>query len=229
MVEMSKLSLRTKMEMSFTPSLKEQQDKIIASRQIPSEYDLVMLTYSQVSDAKTSPKQMFLAKIVEKNIVILDEAHNASGLSNSGKMLMSVCAVASGVTFLSATFAKRADNMPLYAKKTCIADAKLDTESLIEAFKSGGIALQEVVASQLASQGQLIRRERLYEGIEVNYINLDKSAERDRMIADNFTSILRDIINFQKEFVLPEVAQMDKMVRSRQSSAIIEKLTKMQV
>jgi hypothetical protein len=210
----------------YTAPLKEQQDKIIASKVIPSEYDLVMLTYSQVSDTKASPKQMFLAKVSEKNIVILDEAHNASGLSNSGKMLMSVCANASGVTFLSATFAKRADNMPLYAKKTCIADAKLDTESLIEAFKSGGVALQEVVASQLASQGQLIRRERLYEGIEVNYINLDKNAERDRMIADNFTSILRDIINFQKEFVLPEVAQMDKMVRSRQSSAIIEKANK---
>jgi hypothetical protein len=45
--------------------MKEQQDKIIASRKVPSEYDLVMLTYSQVSDAKPSPKQLFLASVAK--------------------------------------------------------------------------------------------------------------------------------------------------------------------
>jgi hypothetical protein len=110
--------------------------------------------------------------------------------------------------------------------KTCISEAAIDTESLVSAFKQGGVALQEVVASQLASQGQLIRRERLYEGIEVNYINLEKNALRDRKIADEFTEIVRDIIDFQKEYIIPEVQQLDKQVRDSQAQAIIENGTK---
>jgi hypothetical protein len=206
--------------------MKSEQDSIIKSGILPREYDLVMLTYSQVSDSKGSPKIEFLTSVAKGSILILDEAHNASGVSNTGQILMNACAQAKGVTFLSATFAKRPDNMPLYAMKTCISEAAIDTESLVSAFKQGGVALQEVVASQLASQGQLIRRERLYEGIEVNYINLEKNALRDRKIADEFTEIVRDIIDFQKEYIIPEVQQLDKQVRDSQAQAIIENGTK---
>ncbi|KAL6953741.1 hypothetical protein U1Q18_050186 [Sarracenia purpurea var. burkii] len=154
-------------DLLYAPPMKSEQDSIIKSGSLPREYDLVMLTYSQVSDSKGSPKIEFLTSVAKGSILILDEAHNASGVSNTGQILMNACAQAKGVTFLSATFAKRPDNMPLYAMKTCISEAAIDTESLVSAFKQGGVALQEVVASQLASQGQLIRRERLYEGIEV--------------------------------------------------------------
>lgn len=213
-------------DLLYAPPMKSEQDSIIKSGILPREYDLVMLTYSQVSDSKGSPKIEFLTSVAKGSILILDEAHNASGVSNTGQILMNACAQAKGVTFLSATFAKRPDNMPLYAMKTCISEAAIDTESLVSAFKQGGVALQEVVASQLASQGQLIRRERLYEGIEVNYINLDKNALRDRKIADEFTEIVRDIIDFQKEYIIPEVQQLDKQVRDSQAQAIIENGTK---
>ncbi|MDI9862610.1 strawberry notch-like NTP hydrolase domain-containing protein [Flectobacillus roseus] len=213
-------------DLLYAPPMKSEQDRIIKSGILPKEYDLVMLTYSQISDSKGSPKIEFLTSVAKGSILILDEAHNASGVSNTGQILMNACAQAKGVTFLSATFAKRPDNMPLYAMKTCISEAAIDTEALVNAFKQGGVALQEVVASQLASQGQLIRRERLYEGIEVNYINLETNALRDRKVADEFTDIVRDIILFQKEYIIPEVQQLDREIRDIQAQAIIENGTK---
>jgi hypothetical protein len=81
--------------------------------------------------AKHHLKGEFLKKIAKNNIVIMDESHNASGESNVGEFLKDVLKETLGVTFLSATFAKRPDNMPIYASKTCNGDANMDNESLI--------------------------------------------------------------------------------------------------
>jgi len=64
---------------------------------------------------------------------------------------------------------KASDNMPLYAMKTAISEANMTKEDLVNAIIKGGVALQEVLASQLVAEGQMIRRERTYEGVEVNY------------------------------------------------------------
>jgi len=114
-----------------------------------------------------------------------------------------------GVVFLSATFAKRPDNMPLYAKKTSIRDANLTDEGLIQAISLGGVALQEILASQLVAEGQMIRRERSFEGVEVNYITLDEKEREHKTISDKITEIIRDIIDFQKIHVGKQVKQLD--------------------
>lgn len=80
----------------------------------------------------------------------MDESHNSSGSSNTGEFLQSVLAKTKGVVFLSATFAKRPDNMPVYAMKTSISDANMSKEELVEAITKGGVALQEVLASQFS-------------------------------------------------------------------------------
>ncbi|MBK6937000.1 MAG: hypothetical protein IPH18_09075 [Chitinophagaceae bacterium] len=76
---------------------------------------------------------------------------------------------------MSATFAKRPDNMPIYAMKTSIADCNMSKDDLVEAITRGGVALQEVLSSQLVAEGQMVRRERSFEGVEVNYLSLDTS------------------------------------------------------
>ncbi len=54
----------------------------------------------------------------------------------------------------------------------------MSEEALVQAISGGGVALQEVLASQLVSEGQMLRRERSFEGVEVNYITLfEKEAE----------------------------------------------------
>jgi predicted RNA methylase len=193
------------------PSYPEQQE-IITSRVIPSEYDFIVGTYSQFNSPEKKPeKPNFLMAIAEGNIFILDEAHNSSGSSNTGNFLQGVVSKTKGIVFLSATFAKRPDNLPIYAMKTAIADCNMSRDELVEAITRGGVALQEVLSSQLVAEGQMLRRERSFEGVEVNYINLDDKAEEHKAIADNITEILRDIIAFQSNHVDEQVEELDKI------------------
>lgn len=208
----------------FEPLDAQTQAKIINSGKLPRTYQYVMLTYSQISDAETdakgnfkgvSPKLQFIRNLAEGNTMVLDESHNASGNSNTGKSLQDIVSRTAGVTFLSATFAKRPDNMPLYAMKTSMREANLTPEQLQEAIKKGGVALQEVLSSQLVSQGQMIRRERSFQGIEVNYITTDELATEQRGIADSITQIMRDIIEFQEKYITPTIWAMDKIASAR--------------
>lgn len=189
-----------------------EQETVFKSNQIPSEYNYVVATYSQFNSPKKKPaKPYFLYNIAEGNLLIMDESHNASGSSNTGEFLRKVTERTKGVIFLSATFAKRPDNMPIYAMKTAMQEANMSSEGLVEAITRGGVALQEVLSSQLVAEGQMIRRERSYEGIEVNYITLEDSKIEHSAICDNITQTLRDIIAFQKTYIDKEVKEMDKV------------------
>ncbi len=141
----------------------------------------------------------------------MDEAHNSSGAGNTGSFMQSALSGTRGVVFLSATFAKRADNMPIYAMKTSIRDASMSRDNLVEAITKGGVALQEILASQLVAEGQMIRRERSFEGVEVNYITLEEKEQEHKAIADNVTSIIRDIIQFQNTYVDTMVEELDDL------------------
>ena len=87
-----------------------------------------------------------LAKLAEDNITILDESHTVGGDSGCGRYMQMLTSQAGGVTFLSATFAKRADNMPIYAQRTAIAEAGVKASELIEAIMKGGVTLQEIMS-----------------------------------------------------------------------------------
>jgi predicted RNA methylase len=193
------------------PSANEQAN-IFSAQAIPNQYDFVLGTYSQFNSPDKKPeKPNFLRAIAEDNIMIMDEAHNSSGSSNTGEFLQSVVGSAKGVVFLSATFAKRPDNMPIYAMKTAIADCNMTKEDLVESITKGGVALQEVLSSQLVAEGQMIRRERSFEGIEVNYLTLEDKEQEHKAIADNITEIIRDIIAFQANHIDAQVEQLDKI------------------
>jgi hypothetical protein len=71
------------------------------------------------------------------------------------------------------------------------------------------ITVQEVLASQLVAEGQMLRRERSFEGVEVNYITLEDKEQEHRAIADNITEIIRDIIAFQTKYIDKEVEDLD--------------------
>lgn len=187
-----------------------EQQRIFKDQQVPARYDFVVGTYSQFNSPEKKPeKPMFLNAIAEDTIVIMDEAHNSSGSSNVGNFMQSVLSKTRGVVFLSATFAKRPDNMPIYAMKTAISEANMTRDELVEAITKGGVALQEVLASQLVAEGQMLRRERSFEGVEVNYITLSDKEQEHKAIADNITEILRDIIAFQGKHVDEAVEAID--------------------
>jgi len=190
---------------------KPTQERIIKDKSIPKNYNFVCATYSQFNQPKKPAKQQFLYAAARNNIIIMDEAHNASGSSNTGEFMQDVLRQTKGVCFLSATFAKRPDNMPIYAQKTSMSDANMSKEDLVEAITKGGVALQEVLAAQLVSEGQMIRRERSFEGVEVNYIELKEKAKEQADIADKVTSIIRDIIGFQEKYINKQVNELDQI------------------
>ncbi|MBB6003835.1 strawberry notch-like NTP hydrolase domain-containing protein [Arcicella rosea] len=233
------------------------QKQVLEKMKLPAGYDFVMLTYSQIQNGNSvvagalqlSPKATFLKKLAENNLVILDESHNASGDSIRGMALQIVLKNAF-VAFLSATFAKRPDNMPIYASKTEISEANLTSSELSEAILKGGVALQEIVSSQLVSQGQMIRRERSFEGIEVNYITLEENGGNEVKVKDKFekmyqdfyctaenskadkkksdavTEVIRAIIDFQETYIMPEVRELNIVASIRQAEVEIRRGTK---
>ena len=233
------------------------QKKVMEKMALPPGYDLLMLTYSQIQNGnkltltgiELSAKARLIQKLAHGNLVILDESHNASGESARGLALQQILKNAN-VAFLSATFAKRPDNMPIYAMKTAIAEANLSSVELSEAIDRGGVALQEIISAQLVSQGQMIRRERTFEGIQVNYFTLDENgakdvpaqdpyealfqahyctaqnAKADQEKSDAVTAVIRAIVDFQEKYVLPEVKTLDKIASSSQGEVALRKGTK---
>lgn len=187
-----------------------EQQVYFKDQRIPGNCDFVLATYTQFNSPDRKPeKPNFLRAIASGNVMILDESHNASGSSQTGEYLQGVVGSAKGVIFLSATFAKRPDNMPIYAMKTAISDANMSKDDLVQAITQGGVALQEVLASQLVKEGQMLRRERSFEGVAVNYLTLDELENEHQAIADNITEILRDIISFQTNNVDSMVDELD--------------------
>jgi hypothetical protein len=212
-------------EVIYTAPEKPTQERIIKSQSIPNNYNFVCATYSQFNQPKKPAKQQLLTSVSNGNIIIMDEAHNASGSSNTGEFMQDVLRQTKGVCFLSATFAKRPDNMPIYAQKTSMSDANMSKEDLVEAITKGGVALQEVLAAQLVSEGQMIRRERSFEGVEVNYIELKEKAQEQANIADKVTSIIRDIIGFQEKYINKQVDELDKIAAAESKEVATRKGT----
>lgn len=193
-----------------------EQNQIFQSEKIPANFDYIVATYSQFNSPDKKPqKPNYLNAIAKGAILIMDESHNASGSSNTGVFMQGVLAQAQGAVFLSATFAKRPDNMPLYAMKTAISEANMTKEELVEAILKGGVALQEILASQLVAEGQMIRRERTYEGIEVNYETLIELSAEHITIADSITQIIRDIIKFQETYIDKRVGELDEIAAAQ--------------
>lgn len=193
-----------------------------------SKYDYAISTYSQFNKIKdisnlhdlstsglpTNRKGRVLANALlhKKVIFILDEAHNAAGDSNTGAFFQLALQEAEGAVYLSATYAKRPDNMGLFAMKTAIGASGLSADTLQDAIANGGVPLQEVLSSHLVQEGQMLRRERSLENIQVDYITLNKECaayyegiedteEQDIIRCNKVTSILREIVEFQRDWI----------------------------
>jgi hypothetical protein len=199
----------------YEPSTKEEQNKVFKSRELPSNFNIVLATYSQFRGAKETDKKAWLASVANDNIIILDEAHNASGKESNTNIFMSeVVAGAKSATFLSATFAKSPSNIPIYSLKTDISEANMSTEDLIDAISRGGVALQEIISRSLVDSGQMIRRERDFSDVEIKYVTLKDSSPQDRAASDATTEIIRDIIEFQTTYLKPVLDLIKKDLKN---------------
>ncbi len=187
---------------------------------LPKEYDMIFATYSQIQAAHPY-KRLWLEEMVNNGvegsnkykrvIFILDESHMAGGFeSNIGTWMRKVLPQTKACCFLSATFAKYPEVMPFYAKKTAIAETGLSDGAFVRSMTSGGLALQEIVAANLAESGQLIRRQRSNEGIKVDYITLDKEPERskNRQSVNRIIALMNEVVQFEQEYVAPILSEI---------------------
>ncbi len=169
------------------------------------------------NDRKGQERRNVLARLAmgtapgQGNIVILDESHTVGGDSGSGRYMQMLTSNAYGVTFMSATFAKRAGNMPIYAQRTAISEAGVNANELIEAIAKGGVTLQEIMSKQLVESGQMIRRERSFEGVTIDWLSVEEETDRkQREQFNEVANIFNSIRNFQNDFIKPIIDGMNE-------------------
>jgi hypothetical protein len=188
---------------------------------LPKGMDALFTSYSQLNGGAGSPaRQQAIASLVAagKAVLVMDEAHNAAGVPSddedsmgqnaffmsllTGKNLLGKEKDAPdnwkppSALYLSATFAKRPDNMPLYIH-TNLRYAANTPEELTALFGKGvkTDVLQQVSSEMLVASGSMLRRERSYEGVKMNFFTDEENAPRDSREFDKVTNILRSLVN----------------------------------
>jgi len=187
---------------------------------LPDGYDMIFCTYSQIQAAHPY-KRLWLAQMVangvegskkyKKAVFILDESHMAGGFDSIiGTWMRAVLPQTKACCYLSATFAKYPEVMPFYAKKTAIQETGLSDADFVGSMQRGGLALQEIVASNLAESGQLVRRQRSNEGITVEYITLDQEPERskNRERVNRIVRLMNEVVKFEQDYIVPVLSDI---------------------
>jgi hypothetical protein len=193
---------------------------ITKNGELPKGMDVLFTAYSQLNGGTGSPaRQGAIASLVAagKAVLIMDEAHNAAGIpTNPDSMGQNAffMSLLTGINllgkekdapedwqpppavYLSATFAKRPDNMPLYIH-TNLRYAANTPEELTALFGKGvkTDVLQQVSSEMLVESGSMLRRERSYEGVKMDFVTDEDNAPRDIREVDKVTTILRALVN----------------------------------
>lgn len=168
-------------------------------------FEYVMLTYSQLKDARKDMTRLdFLTSLCEKHRVlfVFDEAHKSSSISDGKISVITQCINSilettsqTQCVFLSATFAKRPECLVTFMRQT-ILSSLATSETLQSAFANGGVPMQEYVASMLAKEGQMIRREHSGEGIpEPVYTYIDEKLPLHSELFDKVMYWFRELVN----------------------------------
>ncbi len=188
--------------------------------ELPVDYDMIFCTYSQIQAAHYFKRQWIEnlcdagvegSRKFKEVVFVLDESHLAGGFESIiGTWMRSVLSKTKAACFLSATFAKYPEVMPFYGKKTAILETGQSDSSLVNSMTNGGLALQEIVAANLSESGQLIRRQRSSEGIDIEYITLDKEPQlsRNRARVDTVISLMNQIVRFERNYIDPALNEI---------------------
>lgn len=184
----------------------------------------LFLTYDQISTE--NEQRQALDAIADNAILILDESHTAAGAdAKRGIYLRNLLSKTKGAMYLSATFAKRPDNLGLY-HLTSLGDAVENMEELQEALSSGGLQLQTLVSAMLSEEGELIRREKSFEGIKIDNVVDTKNTASHTEKFNKSTDILRDIVKLGKGFVahIKKVNKDNKQASEFKADTNVDKL-----
>lgn len=197
----------------FKLPTKERQSalrSLAKNRAMPDGFDYLSMTYSQIAGDRTGEKTALLKQIADNAIFVLDEAHTAAGQeSKLGVVFQDLVGKAAGVTYLSATYAKRPDNMLLYTR-TDLGLAMETFDELVSVVDRGGIGMMTYIAGKLSQAGQMIRRERSFDGINIDNVFLKDTGGKIKKQFDAATEALRavqDLSSSWKGYVQTVIAK----------------------
>lgn len=192
---------------------------------------------SKKTQGRPSPKADFLRQIANDNYLFLDESHTAAGDSNIGAYIRSIIGTkvnasaghgAKGVTFASATFAKRPDTMPMYALRTAMSAANVEQDKLIEIIEKGGVTLQEIMSRALTESGQMVRRERDMSDVQTDWKTIEdpEIVRKAREQYDRTITAFNAIIDFQTRYITPLINEKDLELAAMMETVSHKKGTK---
>lgn len=199
---------------------KSELELMYSNGDIPENcFEYLMLTYSQLKDARKDMTRLdFLTSLCEKHRVlfVFDEAHKSSSISDGKISVITQCinsilesSPQTQCVFLSATFAKRPECLITFMRQT-ILSSLATSETLQSAFANGGVPMQEYVASMLAKEGQMIRREHSREGIpEPVYTYLDDKLTLHSELFDKVMYWFRELVNLSD--MVKELMSLESM------------------
>lgn len=198
-----------------------EMEGVIRTGQLPGGAHGIFTTYDQLKADKPAgwsekPKEKFARKskgverpdgprwamlraVAPRALFILDEAHLAAGKDSEVNLKFNtVLPQANGMYYSSATFAKRPDNLGLYALGTLMKRSGLNNEQLTEALTLGGVPMQQALTSMLAESGELVRRQQDWTGVQMRFKQSSANPATDIEAADTYTGFIRDLMRLAK-------------------------------
>lgn len=183
----------TENEVLYRATTPQERKAALASGTVEPDTDMVLATYSQFMRAyHKNPKAALLTEIAANNgMLILDEAHVASGASNLSATVGQAVANSDAVLYASATPLKGVSNFAIYNK---IFPDSVDLRTLPDTLKAGGEALQEAISTNMARDGVLIRREHDFSKLTFHTRNPDAARrQRNVELADALSDIIGEM------------------------------------
>ena len=182
------------------------QEFIHENGRLPEEYHVVFTTYDQLKPPNsTNPwrdRHRDIEALMPRGFLALDESHTAAGdpvktkyldgvkvtLPTLTQYVRGLVAQANSLLYSSATWAKNMVSLGLYTRT----DLGQLGDALATVGSDDSVPILQILSRNLARAGQMIRREKSYEGIDVPEV----TAEIDMALADETTSGLRAIYDF---------------------------------
>ena len=159
---------------------------------------------------KFAYRNEFLQSMVDGNaMLILDESHNAGSAGDGkfpkvGDVVRLLVKKAGSVFYSSATFAKNPSVMDVYSK-TDLGQAFNSAAQLSAALSL--VPQQQVASAMLVENGQYIRRERSFDGIEYKI----EEVEADTQAAEDVSTAMRLVVEFDEAKKAAVTALKDEM------------------
>lgn len=151
-------------------------------------YNLILGTYSQFNRAaSSSAKARWIADFAQGKALLLDEAHNAAGESNTGKNIGFAIDNAEYVVYSSATAMKAGKNVMIFSE---LFPETVDMGSLPQTLATGGEVLQEVLSGMLADDGVFVRREHDLSNLTFRTVSDNSRIDRNKELSDKLAEIL---------------------------------------